>query len=186
VPSLEEREDEIEGWALWFAARRLEAVGKSGQIELDPEAVTLLVRARWPGQLRQLDNVVRRALAFRKLTPTRRVRIDREQVAAALTLEADPSRHAAGGEGALAALSQAARLIAGEAIEHRDRRGAITLADLDVLRGAVLQAATERLGTTRAAYEALGAESFVTSRNHARDYKRHLEAFEHLARKLRR
>jgi DNA-binding NtrC family response regulator len=186
VPSLEEREDEVEGWALWFAKRRLEAVGKAAEIELAKDAVMLLTRARWPGQLRQLDNVMRRALAFRKLGPSRRVRVDREQVAAALTLEADPGRHAAAGEGALAALAQAARLIAGEAIEHRGRRGAITLADLDVLRGAVLQAATERLGTTRAAYEALGAESFVTSRNHARDYKRHLEALAHLERKLKR
>lgn len=185
VPGLDEREDEIAGWAQWFAARRLAAVGKDAPVELAPDALALLGAARWPGQLRQLDNVIRRALAFRKVGTTRRVRIDRDQIAAALGPESEASGKR-GGEGALEALERAARLVAEEAIERSGQRGAITLADLDVLRGAVLHAATERLGTTRAAYEALGAESFVTSRNHARDYKRHLEALEHLARKLKR
>jgi DNA-binding NtrC family response regulator len=185
VPGLDERNDEIEGWARWFAARRLAAIGRDAPVELAPDAVALLVSTRWPGQLRQLDNVIRRALAFRRIGPTRRVRIDREQIASALEPEGDASG-TRGGEGALEALGKAARLVAEEAIARRGQRGAITLADLDVLRGAVLRAATERLGTTRAAYEALGAASFVTSRNHARDYKRHLEALEHLARKLKR
>src|SRR5262249_9786041 len=63
VLPLDERRDEIVRWAEHMLGRRHRGQGARGA-ELEASAAALLARARWPGNLRQLDSVVCRAYAL--------------------------------------------------------------------------------------------------------------------------
>ena len=61
LPSLDERRDEIADWAAYMLERRHGEMPQPGKVVLSAEAADLLTRSSWPGNLRQLDNVLRRA-----------------------------------------------------------------------------------------------------------------------------
>jgi two-component system response regulator AtoC len=63
VPPLRERKDDIPALAEEFARRYGERFGL-GAIELDPALVDALVRADWPGNVRQLENTLARLAAL--------------------------------------------------------------------------------------------------------------------------
>src|SRR5262249_5077228 len=64
-PPLDERRAEIPPWAPYRPDRAHREDGAAGRARFEPEAVKLLVSVPWPGNLRQLDNIVRRAHALR-------------------------------------------------------------------------------------------------------------------------
>ena len=64
MPSLEERLDELPPWAEHMVLRRHAESGGGGAPRITEEAMALLLRTPWPGNLRQLDNIVRRAYAI--------------------------------------------------------------------------------------------------------------------------
>ncbi len=64
VPPLRERREDIPALANYFVSRFASEMGTAGRIEIAPEAMDVLVRAQWPGNVRQLQNVIRRALAL--------------------------------------------------------------------------------------------------------------------------
>src|SRR5262249_21320443 len=64
LPALSERLDELPGWAEYMLTRRHRESGGEGAARLAPEAVGRLLEAAWPGNLRQLDNIIRRAYAL--------------------------------------------------------------------------------------------------------------------------
>jgi DNA-binding NtrC family response regulator len=61
LPSLEQRRDDIPALALTFLSRCPGETGKMGPHRLAPEVVAVLQAASWPGNLRQLQMVVRDA-----------------------------------------------------------------------------------------------------------------------------
>ena len=61
VPPLDERQDEIPLWARYMVVRRHRERLPEGEARLAPEAERRLSGQPWPGNLRQLDNIVRRA-----------------------------------------------------------------------------------------------------------------------------
>ena len=61
---LSERVDEVAGWANVMLERRHREAKGSGDARFSDDAVRCLCAYRWPGNLRQLDNVVRRAVAL--------------------------------------------------------------------------------------------------------------------------
>jgi len=63
IPALAERREDIPLLANEFLAR-LGARYRRGQLAFSPEAMQLLVSARWPGNVRQLLNVVEQAVAL--------------------------------------------------------------------------------------------------------------------------
>jgi DNA-binding NtrC family response regulator len=62
LPPLAERLDEVPEWAA-FMLERCSGHAK-GSVHLTPDAIQALLSHSWPGNLRQLDNVIRRAYAF--------------------------------------------------------------------------------------------------------------------------
>ena len=64
LPALAERLDELPLWAEYMLARRHRESGADGASRLDGDTSNLLSSAPWPGNLRQLDNIVRRAYAI--------------------------------------------------------------------------------------------------------------------------
>jgi DNA-binding NtrC family response regulator len=63
VPPLRDRGDDVVLLAEAFLARSAQALGRHGT-SFDPDALTILRRYHWPGNVRQLANEIERALLF--------------------------------------------------------------------------------------------------------------------------
>jgi len=173
LASLEERLDELPPWAEHMFLRRHAESGGGGAPRITDEAMELLLRTPWPGNLRQLDNIVRRAYAI--------MFADRGDAATPATLSRRHVEQALGYElrpevlGLVATLWRAARAFVDEA-ERREASGVRTPLDLaDAFRGLVLCAAIDRRSDLDAAFVLLDQGSLLRSRNHHRVLRRELE-----------
>ncbi|MBN8613860.1 MAG: sigma-54-dependent Fis family transcriptional regulator, partial [Deltaproteobacteria bacterium] len=184
LPPLSERTDEIPDWVRVFLARRHLESSRVHGASITDDAIALLTRARWPGNLRQVDNVVRRSYAFALVraggergAPS----LGLDDVTRALSLEGasldgSSSPHDADLDG----LDAIARAVVDTAIERRRRGEIVDLATLEGLVGGVLREASERLGSVKNAYLLFGASTLVENRNHTKSYKRELEKWDAL------
>jgi DNA-binding NtrC family response regulator len=155
-----------------FQRRHAES-GGGGGLRITAEAMALLVRTRWPGNLRQLDNIVRRAYAI--------MIADRADAASPDTLTRRHVEQALGYElgpealGLVATLWRAAGVFVDEAA-RREASGVRLPLDLaDAFRGLVLCAAIDRQQGLDAAFVLLDQASLLKSRNHHRVLRRELE-----------
>ncbi|WNG54702.1 AAA domain-containing protein [Archangium gephyra] len=92
LPPLDERRDEIRPWARFMVERCKRGHGTFERVRLTAGAEQLLSSQPWPGNLRQLDNIVRRAfsLALVEAGDSGEVVIEEGSVARALACEAMP------------------------------------------------------------------------------------------------
>jgi DNA-binding NtrC family response regulator len=177
VPPLAERRDEIPGWAAYMLARRHREGGGAGTATLAEDAERLLAESAWPGNLRQLDNIVRRAYALLLADhgAPGDVVLGRKHVERALAYERAGSAEASEAT-LLDELRRAARAFAREA----SRREGLTLDAASAFPGLVLEAAVEQHGGRDEAFKALGRADLLKNRNHHRVYKRELDVVETL------
>jgi transcriptional regulator with AAA-type ATPase domain len=183
VPSLDERRDEIAGWARAMLARRQE--GTPGvKVSFDEAALAQLSEARWPGNLRQLDNVVRRAYALALASETEAAAVGVEAVRAALAFESTGGAGRGGTGAPRSALDAVAAAIVEHALAERRAGRTLDLESVEVLTGAVLRAAGERVGNLKDAYLLFGADALVENRNHTKHHKRVTAALDALLERL--
>jgi DNA-binding NtrC family response regulator len=179
---LSQRMDEVPAWANVMLARRHREAGGSGDAAFTSAAIAALTGFKWPGNLRQLDNVVRRAFALELATTDADdspLRVDLEAVRRSLDLEGTFAPGASmPGTGEL--LRSIGSNLVERAIELRRSGATLSLDALDVLRGAALREAVERLGNVKDAYLLFGADALVESRNHHAAYRRELAALDAL------
>ncbi|WNG21649.1 sigma-54-dependent transcriptional regulator [Cystobacter fuscus] len=179
LPPLEARRDEIARWARYMADRRHRERFPEGQVRLTGEAERLLITQSWPGNLRQLDNIVRRAYAL--------ALVDRGEDAQALTLEVHHFERSLRYESEPVSqpLTELLSTAAGAFVSAAQARGpgALDLDLADGFRGLVLAVATRRLGRDEA-LRLFGREGLVKSRNHHRALRRELEKLEALSKAL--
>ena len=177
---LSERLDEVPLWADYMLRRRCEESGSEAAAHVAPDAVKLLVSMAWPGNLRQLDNIIRRAYALAERgTAGRELTLERPHIERALAYEggAEPSP-------LVAQLWRAAQSFAQEA-EQREASGAPLPLDLtDAFRGMVLGAAVQRRGNRDDAFAMLGQQPMIKNRNHHRALRRELERVRELTRAI--
>lgn len=173
LPALRERRDEIGDWARYMLRRCHAARGGAGEVTLADEAVEVLARRPWPGNLRQLDNMMRRAYTLGALDGAGGLgrHVERRHIEAAEALESG-RRQTSDPIGAL--LDAAVGLV-----ERLDtRRAAGEGAGLDTvewpgaLHGLLLAAAVLHTGDRDAAFELLGYGSMVANRNHHKAFNR--------------
>jgi hypothetical protein len=173
LPSLDERLDELPAWAEFMLLRRHAEAGGEGTPRMTEEAMDLLARTPWPGNLRQLDNIVRRAYALMLADPggaESPATIARQHVEHALGYERRPE-----GLGLVSSLWRVARAFVDE-VEHRESSANRLPLDLaDAFRGLVLCAAIERRRDRDAAFVLLDQAALLRSRNHHRVLRRELE-----------
>jgi DNA-binding NtrC family response regulator len=182
LPSLDERPDEIAGWAVYMLSRRHHERAREAGAALTPGATDRLASYRWPGNLRQLDNVIRRAytIALSEHTSAAAdLHVDEHHVTRALAYEqAVPERSL------VEQLHAAATMFVREA-ERRAAAGApLDLELADAFQGLVLLAATEKLESRDDAFRLFGREAQVRSRNHHKVLRRESIRVEALCRAL--
>lgn len=192
LPTLSERRDEITPWARFMVERR---AGERGSVVIASGALSPLLDHRWPGNLRQLDNVVRRAFALALVSHqeqdphTDRLTIEHEHVVAALMMEQSNRRtdaglaHGASGPSAADALlpmQRAADWVAEQAAQRYERGQALPLDTVtSAFRGLVMMAALDR-NEVETAFESLGRGNLVKSRNHQKSLRTAKEQVEAL------
>ena len=169
LPPLDERRDEIPLWARYMLQRRHCESKSEGRAVLTNEAERLLNSRSWPGNLRQLDNVLRRAytLALVGQATSPNMELQGRHVIQALSYE-EPSEQRPLTE----QLLSAAAAFVTEA--QRQQTRALDLDLTEAFRGMVLAVAARKLGREEA-YRLLGKEQVVKSRNHQRMLRRELE-----------
>jgi two-component system response regulator AtoC len=62
IPPLRERREDIEPLVKYFLARESQRLGAASAIQIDPAVEEILLDYAWPGNVRQLQNVISRAL----------------------------------------------------------------------------------------------------------------------------
>jgi DNA-binding NtrC family response regulator len=181
LPPLAERLDELPLWAAYMVTRR-HGDGSSDKARLAAGAVDRLLEAPWPGNLRQLDNVVRRAYALAlhdRGGAGGELVLERRHVESALAYEdvAEPGS-------LLAQLWQAAGAFVQEAERRGRARGGLPLELCDAFRGMVLGVALQRVGNREQAFALLGQGQALRHRNHHKVMRRELEKIRELVHAL--
>jgi len=174
VPPLDERRDEIGPWARYMLARHHKEKSPAGVARLAPEAEQRLEQGSWPGNLRQLDNIIRRAYTL--------AMVERGGASQDLELREPHIRQALAYEGGaqssalVDALTQAARAFV---IEAQRRQAPLDIDLAESFRGFVLAEAVQQVGREEA-FRLVGRESLVKSRNHLKALRQELKKAEAL------
>jgi len=178
LPALSERLDELPLWAEYMLGRRHEEAG-GGAVRIAHEAIELLTRMPWPGNLRQLDNIIRRAYAISLSEPGgvgSELVLAQRHVERALAYDASPETGAL-----LEQLWRAASAFVQEAERRWPSASSLSLEMADAFRGLVLAAAVQRRGRDDA-FVLLGQQQLLKNRNHHRALKRETERVRELLR----
>lgn len=187
IAPLRERPDEIIEWSEYMLHRRHTAAGATSEATITQEAAGKLVKHDWPGNLRQLDGIMRRAYAL--------AQIDHSSAADGVALRAEHIDRALQYEGKgsprtlLDHLDSAAEAFVAEA-ERRTETGIRLDMDLaDSFKGLVIEAAKRRWSpedkdAVKKAFLLLGKEATVKSRNHWATYEREFDKVQELRRIL--
>lgn len=183
LPALAERRDEIGAWATFMAQRRHAEAAPGGHVELTPAGIGTLVDRPWPGNLRQLDNIVRRAyaLAVTELEGVvqHAITVTEEHLGQALAYE---SQHEA--DDFLPSMYRAAIEFLAEAKRRRSKGTVLDLELADSFKGFVLAAALEQERDRDEVFRLFGKESLMKSRNHHKVLRREIERADALFRTL--
>lgn len=169
---LSERLDELPRWADFMLNRRHREASGEGAARFEPDAMKLLASAPWPGNLRQLDNIVRRAYALQLAGQSGLsgdLVVQRRHVERALTFDVDAEPSAL-----LKLLWRAASSFVTEAERRRGGGAPLPFELTDAFRGMVLGAAVHRTGNRDDAFTLLGQEQTLKNRNHHRTLLREL------------
>jgi DNA-binding NtrC family response regulator len=172
VPALSERLDELPLWADYMLRRRHREGDAQGAARVADGAVQRLRDAPWPGNLRQLDNILRRAYALALAERGEgggELVLEKRHVERALAYEA-PSAS----DKALQQLWRAAHALVLEAERHEREGAPLSLDVTEAFRGLVLAAATARAGSREEAFRLFGQGQLLKNRNHHRSLRREL------------
>jgi DNA-binding NtrC family response regulator len=188
IPPLAHRADEIIPWARYMLRRRHETSVGTGEAVLTDDAANKLLGQPWPGNLRQLDNIIRRAYALSLVDMGGvgdRIRIGEDHVEKALGYEGKPAARRV-----IELMEQAAEDFVIEAERRADLGGKkLDMDHAEAFKGFVIEAARRRFGHdekegVRRAFILLGKETTVESRNHSGVYRREMEKLEQARRAL--
>lgn len=160
LPPLRERADEIPDWARHFLGEELRRRPSLAGVGFSAEALKRLRAEPWPGNLRELQTVVTRAITRMELHGGGPV-IEVDHVEAAFDREQEP---APSGE-LLGLLEQVARLWVRHASDARDIGLDLPLELTDALDHLILERAERALGAPEEVARALGLVHVLEHRN---------------------
>lgn len=168
LPALRERADEIPDWAAFMLNRRHAQKQAGGAVSLTPDAGARLARLPWPGNLRQLDNVMRRAYMLASMDGGAELRVEARHVDGATAFDARPGVRPDTADALYDAMRSLSAALA-------NAQPPIDLDGVEVggaLEGLLLSAAVLETGSRDAAFALLGRGALVKNRNHHKVLKR--------------
>jgi DNA-binding NtrC family response regulator len=175
VPPLDERRDELGAWARYMLERHhREKSSAAGMARLAPEAEQRLEQGSWPGNLRQLDNIIRRAYTLAMVEQggaSQDVELREAHIQQALAYEGGRQSTSL-----VESLCQAARAFV---LEAQRRQAPLDIDLAESFRGFVLAEAVQQVGREQA-FRLVGRESLVKSRNHLKALRQELKKAEAL------
>lgn len=165
------RRDEIEPWARHMAHQcHAGYLGERRRLRIEDTALAALPKRDWPGNLRQLDNVVRRAYMVARAAASDdegcTLTLRPEHLEWSLTLERPLASRPM-----VALLTEAAASVARRAIERYEyEKEPLPLELLDGFKGMCLQVARRETGKLTEAFRVFGQASLVAHRNHHKSW----------------
>ncbi len=175
LPALSERRDEIGGWANHMAKRRHREYQESGECQVSAAAARTLTLQQWPGNLRQLDNVMVRAYAFATAddaNPADGVIIQEKHIRQALGVD-----ESSGADDAIDLLEKAGRALFETALRRVQMglEGGLELKSNDVLFAMVWAVALRELNEDhKVVADVIGRAKSLAARNYHKDMRREL------------
>lgn len=169
LPALRDRLDEVGGWAEFMLARRHEEKGGRGSVTLSSEARAALELRTWPGNLRELDNMMRRAYTLAALDggDAVEVQVRHVQLAERLGGEEGPKERTA-----LGLMREASRRLV-QTLMSADPTPDLAEVDLPgALHGVLLGEAVQLTKDRESAFRLLGRPELVKNRNHHKALRR--------------
>ena len=177
VPSLAQRQDELPSWA-GYMARRFASQNGLPPITVNPDAIHKLMGLDWPGNLRQLDQTVRRAcICAEERAPqgATNLVVEADDVAFAVAEDTRrrpaapvaPSPAAQAGDWLSLTLGAATAFVAEAERRHRAGEKPLALDNARVFLERVIVEATSRLGKAEG-FRALGEAKMVRQGNHSK------------------
>ena len=95
IPPLRERTSEIGSLAVVFAAQAARLMNLAGEPSISPEALAVLHAYRWPGNIRELRNVIERAVLLCGDGPIRPIHLPLEKMRVTFEVQATDGGHLA-------------------------------------------------------------------------------------------
>ncbi len=175
---LRERSDELMGWAHYMFARAL-----GHEVSLSSEARLMFERASWPGNLRQLDNVVRRVAALLSMEEgaAMQVGLDDVRMAFELATSSHESESLSWEVPLMTALKRGAQRYVAMTRERVEQgKEAIDVELLEAIRGLAYEEALSQADSVEEAFSWFGKQSLVKNRNHRRMIARERQKVEAL------
>lgn len=173
IPPLRARRDEIIPWAEHMIRGLQGKSGRDGDATLEPAAGALLAGQHWPGNLRQLHSVIKRAYTLGTRNAGPHVHVNLSCVQQALGYEGRPVS-----DDVLTAFERAAEAFVSVALA---RDGGLPLDHTKAFSGFVVREAVNRMGgDKRAACMLLGRAKHVELNNHQAMVKRELQRIDKL------
>ncbi len=172
LPPLKERTDEIPLWARFMLERRHGQDHRKGSVCLAADAELVLLEQSWPGNLRQLDNVLRRAYSLALVEyggDTSDILIRDRHVEHALQLEGRVPVNAL-----ISTLKLAAQAFVEEAERRKDDGRPVDLQLTEAFQGFVLLTSLKKRRSLESVYRFFGRSSLVENRNHHRAARKEL------------
>jgi transcriptional regulator with GAF, ATPase, and Fis domain len=152
-------------------------------IRWSPEAESLLQAQPWPGNLRELDNVVRRAYA---LASSEQCGKDKELVLCETHVrEALGSRMTSGESELFNKLEEVAKTFVSVIRQRRQAGQTLSLDLIDAVRAFVVSEAFAECGTIERSLELIGRGGLLVNRNHHKFIRTEIQRVETLCSVLR-
>lgn len=174
VPPLNERRDEISAWAEHFAASKHHSAGRTGRTNVSRGAIVRLEGREWPGNLRELDTVVRRAYQFAaaESDQLQNIEILDRHVSAAVAMD---SPH--GTPQTIELLENAAGSLIEEAVTELGREGfdGVDVRGSNILYALTWAAAIRRFGNDHEMIaKIVGKDRSLATRNYRKELRREM------------
>lgn len=189
LPPLRDRADEIPLWANYMLNRRHRANGHQDTVDIDAQGQAGLLKEQWPGNLRQLDNIIRRAYAIALMSRgaaatdgkgEARLVLKGDHIKRAITYES-PVRNTESFQSLLAAAAAFVSQATDRQASDREPGSFMELDLVEGFKGLVLCSALERVnGNLDEVFRLFGRDKLVASRNHHRAFRREIERAQQL------
>lgn len=174
LPPLNKRADEIVPWARYMLNRRHRERVSDGSAQLDSKGELRLQQQPWPGNLRQLDNIIRRAYTLAMMeygvNLPRELEIDDSHLARALAYESGVDESSV-----VSALHRAAMAFVCEAERAMAKGSPLDLDSADSFKGFLLGAAADKLGDIDSVFRLFDRQNLIRNRNHHKVMRRELQ-----------